>query len=95
MKVGNFTPGGKKVLQIEKASQVHQLVTSAKRGEEGNFLDSILRVWNNHGQIIPPMALRDLAVLNGDEYPIQVGFDFSGPNNETIVMTYEICDEEV
>lgn len=93
MKIGNFLPNAVKILQIEKATQVHQLVSNPKKGEEVKFLDCKIRVWNNRGQIIPPMKLRDLVVLNGDEYPVQVGFALGTNNPELIVLTYEICDE--
>ena len=92
MKVGDVLAGQKKVLQIEKATQVHQLVTTVHFSKLYLFLDIPIRVWNNAGQIIPPMTLRDLAVLSGDEYHVQIGFDFN-TGNVVFVLTYEVCDE--
>ena len=92
MKIGVFAANTKSVKQIERASQVHQLYCNLKAASMSDLLNCVLRVWNNSGQIIPPTKLRDIAVLNGDEYPLQCGFDFAN-GQIAVVITYEICDE--
>ena len=93
MKVGNFIHGTKQTLQIMRSNQVHQLYFYGKMSDVARVLvKSVIRISNNTGQITPPMSLGQLAVLNGDEYPLQVGIANSTDEVQCI-LTYEICDE--
>lgn len=93
MKVGNFIHGTKQTLQVMRSTQVHQLYFHGTMNAVQDVLDgAIIRVSNNTGQITPPMSLKQLAVLNGDEYPLQVGV-CSSADEVHCVLTYEICDE--
>jgi hypothetical protein len=58
-----------------------------------DFFDSVLNIWNDKGTFIPPMKLRELVVLNGDEYPIQVSLQSaSGGGSFTVIVDIEISD---
>lgn len=95
MKVGNFIHGTKQTLQIMRSNQVHQLYFKGKMVEVRKVLEkAVIRVSNNTGQITPPMSLSELAVLNGDEYPVQTGICGTAQTDEVqCILTYEICDE--
>lgn len=99
MFVGNFLASTTTTLQIERRSQVLQFLASGlSKANVESLLGStaLVEVWNNKGKLIPPIALRDLLVLNGDEYSIQMSYQqATGANSSTytIICTFELCDE--
>lgn len=99
MLIGTFTASATTTLQIERKSQILQILgTGLTAANVATLLGSseIIEVWNNKGKLIPPMSLKQLALLNGDEYPIQMSYSqATGGNSSTynVIITFELCDE--
>lgn len=99
MLIGTFAASATTTLQIEKKSQVLQILgTGLSAANIATLLGSteLIEVWNNKGKLIPPMTLKQLALLNGDEYGIQMSFSqATGGNSSTynVIITFELCDE--
>lgn len=99
MKIGTFPASTKQTLQVERKSQVFQILgVGLSAANIASLLGSsaIVEVWNNKGKLIPPMALRDLLVLNGDEYSVQMSYSQAtggGTSTYNVIITFEICDQ--
>ena len=95
MKIGVFTAQTKRIRQCERPVQVLQLLyLNQNSGFDfaGALSNSTIRVWNNIGPIVPPTKLKDLAVMNGDEYSVQMGYD-SLHQKISLILSFEVCDE--
>lgn len=95
MEIGVFASASTQVKQIEQRTQVIQLYRAGMTlAQVKNFLDSELKVWNTRGVIIPVTTVRDLIVLNGDEYAVESGFaSASAGGTYHIVANIELCDQ--
>ena len=99
MLIGTFAASTTTTLQIEKKSQVLQILgTGLTAANIATLFGSseLIEVWNNKGKLIPPMTLKQLALLNGDEYSLQMSYSqASGGNTSTynVIITFELCDE--
>jgi len=100
MLIGTFAASTTTTLQIERKSQVLQILgtglTAANVASLLNISTAEIEVWNNKGKIIPPVSLSALALMNGDEYPIQMSFSQAtggGSSTYNLIITFELCDE--
>lgn len=95
MRIGTFTANTKSEVKILCKTQVIQLKVSGLTANNIIGLsNSVFRVWNDRGTIIPPMSLADLLVLNGDEYPAQVSLQSgSSSSTMTLIIDIELSDE--
>lgn len=100
MLIGTFAASTTTTLQIERKSQVLQVLgtglSAANIETLLNISTAMIEVWNNKGKIIPPISLAALAYLNGDEYPVQMSYsqaDGGGTSSYNLIITFELCDE--
>lgn len=94
MEVGTFTASGSSLVQVERRTQILQLIaTGLTSSTIDDYFANTLQVSNNRGVIMPPTSLLDLAVLNGDEYALQVAFNSASAGGTfTVVQNIEIAD---
>lgn len=99
MLIGTFAASATTTLQIEKKSQVLQILgTGLTAANIASLFGSseLIEVWNNKGKLIPPMTLKQLALLNGDEYSLQMSYSQAtggGSSTYNVIITFELCDE--
>ena len=94
MEVGKFNALSSTLVQVERRTQILQLIaTGLTSSTIDDYFANTLQVSNNKGVIMPPTSLLDLAILNGDEYALQVGFNSAAAGGTfTVIQDIEIAD---